>query len=146
MTKDKKDFGDKPVIEMGDLARDDNAPSISSLNDKLLFQAEQIDKLWQVIKQQGLEVGVPELIVSDMAEVMSIIDRASSLWDDKKVTESEILQDEYINKQRDNGDLINAESMRHSQVLRLRETRITIKNFIVSMQEALRRIQKRVQQ
>ena len=146
MTKDKKDFGEKPVLEMGDLARNDNVPNLSGLNEKLLFQAEQIDKLWQVIKQQGLEVGVPELIVSDMAEVMSIIDKASSLWDNNKVIDSEILQDEYINKQRDNGDLINAESMRHSQVLRLRETRITIKNFIVSMQEALRRIQKRVQQ
>ena len=119
---------------------------LSELKEKSDYQDNQIDKLWQAFHQKGLDVGMPTMIISDMAEMMSILDSAVGLWDDLKTTESELMQDKHINSLRDNGDLITAESMRHSQVLRLRETRIMIKNFIISMREALRRVQKRLQE
>ena len=115
------------------------------LKEKSEFLNSQVDMLWQAVHQKGLEVGMPNIILNDMTEAMSIIDSAVGLWDDNKTMEQEALQDVQINKYRDTGDLITAESMRYSQVLRLRENRISVKTFIVSMREALRRIQKRMQ-
>lgn len=152
MPKKEANQEEKPKIEFdlelptSETYKKSEKEILSEFQEKLKYQDKQIDMLWQNIKQKGLDVGMPTMIMSDMAEIMSIIETAVSLWDDNRTMESEILQDGYINKLRDNGDLITAESMRHSQVLRLREVRITIKNFIISMREALRRMQKRMQE
>ena len=144
---------DKPKDIPEDFNLDLSLPSsknepldLIEIRKKLDYQEKQLDNLWQKFNQQGLEYGMPNMIMGDMAEIMSIIDSAVGLWDDNRTMESELLQDAHISKLRDTGDLITAESMRHSQVLRLRETRITIKNFIISMREALRRMQKRLQE
>lgn len=104
----------------------------------------QIDELYQKVHEKGLEVGLSNVIVGDIAMIVGLLDRMSNIWADEKTLTKEKEDDERIQKLLRNGQEILACHESVIQSLKLRQEREKVSTFLWVLKEKLTMLQGRM--
>lgn len=133
----------KPVPEFS--AEDLDIDSASKFrSDEARELRVEIDKIYQIMHDKGLAVGLPSIILYDINAIVSILDRMKNVWADEQLAIKESEADDNIVKKLNKGDEYMAYHERTMQVHRLREERIKMATFLSVLREKMKLLQDRL--
>jgi len=139
MTDKKERFKPEPFPEfdLGDVKE----PKPPSEIDKL---KAEMQKIYQIIHNKGLEVGLPNVIVSDIAYIVAILDKMQNVWNDERSRQKEQEEDSEIEKKMNKGMEIIAYHDKTIQLLKMREQREKVNTFLWILKEKMTILQGRM--
>jgi len=133
---------DKPMFTSEDL---DLKPEAKFRHDEAVELKEEINRLWQVVHQKGLDVGLPRIILYDINAIMIAVNKMNSVWAGDDVRKKEREEDEDVTKLLNKGDEVLAFHRVREQVLQLREQRIRMSTFLSVLIDKFEVLSRRLQ-
>ena len=141
--KPKKSDGDETKIlssppsyalrddELKLLAKELDLPPESKFrHDEAVELKAEMNRMWQVIHQKGLDVGLPRIILFDINAIMISVNKMNAVWAGDDVRKKEREEDEDITKLLNRGDEMLAFHRVREQVLQMREQRVRMSTFL----------------
>lgn len=131
LTSDDLGMGDMPMAKHGFESKElDIGSEARFRHDEAKELRQEINKLYQVLHQKGLSVGLPAIILGDINMTMTAIGKMNKVWASDDVRKKEKDEDESIMKIHNRGDETLAFYKTREQVLQLRESRIRMSTFL----------------